>query len=270
MSAAAGFGSVAGRLAVGPMALIGRAILTQLTLLGAWVELTRRSVRYLLVRRLEVPLFIRQIDQIGIGSIPMAALTVTFSSMVLALYTTAQFIEFGFQEYLGYLIGASVVRELGPVLTAIVVASRQGAAIAAELASMKVTEQIDALRSLATDPVEYLVVPRFAAALAAVPLLTVLASVAGITGGWLVAASFEIPREVFWGAVQRGVEAGHVLTGVIKALCFGAIISIVSCHQGLSAGYGAESVGRATTASVVLCVLLVHVADFCLALVFGG
>ncbi len=188
--------------------------------------------------------------------------------MVLALYTTSQFIEFGFTDYIGKLIGAGVVRELGPVLTAIVVASRQGSAFAAELATMKVTEQIDALRSLATDPVEHLVVPRYAATLVAMPLLTILAGLAGIIGGYLVAGAQGVPQEVYWGSVQRGVELNEYVSGLAKALVFGAVIAIVSCHQGLKAGHGAEAVGRSTTASVVLCVVLVHVADFAMALVF--
>ncbi len=251
-----------------PFATIGEWVLAQLHSLGEWAGLWSATSLLLLRGRLSFRAVSKQIDLVGLGSLPLAAVTVTFSSMVLALYTTSQFIEFGFTDYIGKLIGAGVVRELGPVLTAIVVASRQGSAFAAELATMKVTEQIDALRSLATDPVEHLVVPRYAATLVAMPLLTILAGLAGIIGGYLVAGAQGVPQEVYWGSVQRGVELNEYVSGLAKALVFGAVIAIVSCHQGLKAGHGAEAVGRSTTASVVLCVVLVHVADFAMALVF--
>jgi len=252
-----------------PLAGLGGWMLGQLESIGQWSLLWRDTTLLVLRGRVSMTHLVKQLESVGLGSLPLAALTVTFSSMVLALYTTDQFIEFGFQDYIGRLIGTGVIRELGPVLTAIVVASREGTAFAAELSTMKVTEQIDALRALATDPVEYLVVPRYVATVVAMPLLAIAAGTAGVAGGWFVAAANGVPQETYWGSVLRGVELSQYVAGLSKALVFGAIIAIVSCYEGLRAGYGAEAVGRSTTSSVVLCVLLVHVADFAMALVFG-
>lgn len=247
---------------------LGGWLLAQFESVGQWTLLWRETTVLALQGRIDFRALVRQLEKVALGSLPLAALTVTFSSMVLALYTTDQFIEFGFQDYIGRLIGEGIIRELGPVLTAIVVASREGTAFAAELATMKVTEQIDALRALATDPVEYLVAPRYAAAVIAMPLLAVAAGSAGVAGGWFVAAAKGVPQETYWGSVLRGVELSQFVGGLSKAVVFGAIVSIVSCYEGLRAGYGAGAVGRSTTRSVVLCVLLVHVADFAMALVF--
>ncbi|HIE52001.1 MAG TPA: ABC transporter permease, partial [Armatimonadetes bacterium] len=163
----------------------------------------------------------------------------------------------------------SIVRELGPVLTAIVVAARSGSAIAAEIGTMKVTEQLDALRALATDPIEYLVVPRYLASLITLPLLTIMADVCGTMGGFVVAVGAGVSREIYLKSVLRLVKADHLLTGLVKAVVFGTLISIVGCQQGFRTGQGAAAVGRATTNSVVLCVVLVHIADYFLALIFG-
>ncbi len=249
------------------MAHVGRWVLGQFRAVGEWVLLGRDALTYVGRRQVARPLVVAQIDAVGIGSLPLAALTVAFSSMVLALYLTDQFKQYGFQDYLGKLIGLGVYREMGPVVTAIVVAARQGSAFAAEISTMKVTEQIDALRSLATDPVQHLVTPRLVAMLVAVPLLTVVASTVGVVGGAFVTGAKGVPQEVFWGAVWRGVEVQHFLTGVLKAVVFGATIAVVSCHQGLRCGHGAQAVGRATTASVVLCILVVHILDFAMAVV---
>lgn len=258
------------RLAANTFGMLGRYLLTQFHAVGLWAGLWLRTTRYVLAGALDRSRIIRQIESIGIGSLPLAALTVVFSTMVLAIHTVGQFIDFGFADKIGYLISASVVREAAPVLVAIMVAAREGSAIAAELASMKITEQIDALRSLATDPVQYLVVPRYVAMLVAMPLLTVISGTAGVFGGWLVAAAHRVPHDIYWNAAARGVTTEDLVSGAVKSLVFGAIVAIVSCHQGLNAGHGAEAVGRATTASVVLCVVLVHAADFALVLVFGG
>ncbi|NUP98503.1 MAG: ABC transporter permease [Armatimonadetes bacterium] len=252
----------------GGLGELGGIVLRQLRLVGEWTMLWRATTVHVMHGRVSWSHLASQIESVGIGSLPLAALTVVFSSMVLALYTTDQFIEFGFVDYVGRLIGSGVVRELGPVLTAIVVAAREGSAFAAELATMKVTEQIDALRALATDPVEYLVVPRYTATLIAMPLLTILASTAGIFGGYLIASAKGVPYEVYWGSVTRGVDLADFMGGLAKSLVFGAVIAIVSCHQGLRTGHGAEAVGRSTTASVVTCVVLMHVVDFMMAMVF--
>jgi phospholipid/cholesterol/gamma-HCH transport system permease protein len=262
--------SAARRAVRAGLAASGRWVLDGVGQLGEWVTLWVQTNRVLARGAIAPRAAFRQMDALGVGSVPMACMTVTFSSMVLAFYTIDQFQRYGFTDYLGMLIGIGVWRELGPVLTAIVVAAREGSRISAEIASMKVTEQIDALRALATDPVEYLVVPRYIGALVGMPPLTFLASAVGVAGGYLVAAAKEVPREVYWNSVWSYVEPRFIVAGMVKALVFGAIIATISCRQGLATGHGAAAVGRSTTASVVLCVLAVHVADFGLALVFGG
>ena len=246
----------------------GRFVLERLERVGQWYELWRLATLLVLRGKMTRRQVIEQIESIGLGSLPLAALTVVFSSAVLALYSVDQFIDFGFTDYVGRLIGQGVVRELGPVLTAIVVASRQGSSCAAELATMQVTEQIEALRALATDPIEYLVVPRYVAMLVAMPCLTVVSGTAGVCAGYLVAHAKGVPQDAYWNSVTRGVDFHYYLAGLAKALVFGAVIAIVSCHQGLRPGHGAAAVGRATTASVVLCVVMVHMVDFVMALVF--
>ncbi|MCC7494937.1 MAG: ABC transporter permease [Fimbriimonadaceae bacterium] len=252
--AAGGLTALAGQL--------GSAVLGLLTVLGEWILLWLATTSLVLRGRIARRHLVHQLEAIFLGSLPLACLTVVFSSMVLALYTADQFIEYGFTDYIGKLIATGVARELGPVLTAIVVASREGSAIAAELGTMKVTEQVDALRALATDPVEYLIVPRYTATLIAMPLLTIAAGTAGVCGGYLVAGSKGIPQEVYWLSAARGVEMIDFTSGLAKALVFGALIAVVSCWQGLRTGHGSAAVGRSTTASVVLCVVLVHIADF--------
>lgn len=238
-------------------------------LVGEWAQLAWGVVLAVRHRRVDWRLTLQQVDLVGLGSLPMAAMTVTFSSMVLSIYTIDQMLEFGMTDYVGMLVGATIFRELGPVLTAIVVASRVGSAYGAEISSMKVTEQIDALRALATDPVEYLVVPRVVAGVLALPALALLASVAGVWGGFLIASANDVAREVYWSSVFRGADVVEFGLGLLKAAVFGGLIALISCHAGLTAGFGSAAVGRATTRAVVLCVLVVHIADFAMALLFA-
>lgn len=253
----------------GPIGALGAAVTASAEVLGSCVLLWGQTVRLVRAGRISLGATLRQADAVGVGSLPMAALTCVFTSAVLCLYVTDLFSRYGFNEFIGMLMGQVVVREMGPLLTAIVVASREGSRIAAELAAMKVTEQLDALRSLATDPVEYLVVPRYLGGLLAMPLLSLLSSMAGVAGAYPVAAARGVSSDVYWGSVMRGVSVSHVGGGLVKALLFGAIITIVASRTGLHTGFGAAAVGRSVTASVVLCILLVHIADFGLALVFA-
>jgi phospholipid/cholesterol/gamma-HCH transport system permease protein len=253
-----------------PFAALGRFTAEVLGHIGDWTMLWLRVTDLLSRGQVSFRAFLRQLDALGVGSVPLACLTVTFSAMVLAVYSIDQFQYYGATDLLGRVVAMGVTRELAPVLTAIVVAAREGSRMASELGSMKVTEQIDALRALATDPVEHLVVPRYLSALVGMPMLTFLASVSAVGGGYIVAAAHNVPQEVYWHSAMRGVELQFLLTGQVKALIFGAIIAIVACRQGFATGHGSAAVGRSTTASVVLCILLVHIADFGLALFFGG
>jgi phospholipid/cholesterol/gamma-HCH transport system permease protein len=153
-------------------------------------------------------------------------------------------------------------REIAPVIGAVVIASRAGSAIAAELGSMVVTQQVDALRSLAVNPIEYLVVPRMVAVIVMLPFLCVLALITGMYGGMLVAQSYGIPAAMYLDSIHKWVSMTDVWVGLIKTFPFATIIAIISCHQGLEAQGGAQGVGRAVTSTVVMCIVLIYAADY--------
>ena len=205
---------------------------------------------------------VAHMNKIGVESLPLVFLTALFTGMVLALQSAYQLRTFNALSYTAGLVSLSVTRELGPVLTAMVVAGRVGASITAELGTMKVTEQIDALISLGSDPVKYLVVCRFIAGVLMLPLLTIYADFIGMFGGYIVAvfklgiASSLYIRDTFDVLVLK-----DVVTGLIKSVAFGAIIAIVGCYQGFNARGGAEGVGRATTLSVVTALILIIASD---------
>jgi phospholipid/cholesterol/gamma-HCH transport system permease protein len=203
-----------------------------------------------------------EMANVGLYSLPIAVITICFSGMVLALYTASQMERLGLGQYVGGLVGLTMSRELAPVLAAVVVAARVGSAIAAEIGSMKVTEQIDALRSLATNPVQYLVAPRLVACVTMLPVLALFGVVMGTLGGYFVAGTQGIPRQLYFDSILQYVTLNDIVTGLWKTCIFGAIIAIVACHQGLTCSGGASGVGRATTRSVVLCIVLVYAADF--------
>jgi phospholipid/cholesterol/gamma-HCH transport system permease protein len=203
-----------------------------------------------------------EMANVGLNSLPIAVITICFSGMVLALYTANQMERLGLGQYVGGLVGLTMARELAPVLAAVVVAARVGSAIAAEIGSMKVTEQIDAMRALATNPVQYLVAPRLVACTTMLPLLALFGVIFGTLGGFVVAQTQGISQQIYFDSIRQYVSMGDVLTGMMKTCVFGAIIAIVACHQGLSATGGASGVGQATTKSVVLCIVFIYAADF--------
>jgi phospholipid/cholesterol/gamma-HCH transport system permease protein len=193
-----------------------------------------------------------QMNQIGVLSAPLVFLTALFTGIVLSLQSAYQLRLFSALQYTADLVSLSVCRELGPVLSAMVVAGRVGASIAAELGTMKVTEQIDALESMGTDPVRYLVVPRLTAAVFMMFLLTAYADIVGILGGYVVSVfKLGISHDQFIKGMLRALIAKDVITGLIKSLWFGVIIAIVGCYFGFTAKGGAEGVGKATTLSVM-------------------
>lgn len=247
---------------------IGRSTLNFFGFIGALTQLGWQTTHCLFRGSLDVRCLIVQIEAIGYNSLPLVVVTVTFAGMVLAIYTARQLQDTGTVDLLGGLIAVSIVRELGPVLTAIVAAAQAGSAITAEVGTMKVTEQLDALRSLATDPVEYLVVPRYGAALLSLPLLTVVADLCGVLGGLIVSWGYEVAPRIYLDSVRVWTKMGYFTTGLVKSIVFGAIIALVGSYQGFRTGQGSAAVGQSTTRSVVLCVLLIYVADFCLTWVF--
>ncbi len=206
---------------------------------------------------------IRQMDLIGVGSLPIIILTGFFTGGVLVVqgYQTLAF--YGGQSETGRLVAGTLIRELGPVLSALMVAGRVGSSISAELGSMVVSQQIDAMRALGTDPVKKLVVPRILALIICLPLLTGAADIFGLIGGGVTASQlFSLGQNVYVNSVRAGITTDDVIGGIIKPLIFGLIISSISCYKGLTTTGGTVGVGRSTTNAVVLSSIWVIIADF--------
>jgi phospholipid/cholesterol/gamma-HCH transport system permease protein len=211
----------------------------------------------------------RQMEQIGVRSLGVASITTIFTGMVLALQTAYSLPSLGIKYYIGSVVSKSLVRELGPVLTALIVGGRIGAGMTAEIGTMKVTEQIDALRSMAADPIKKLVVPKLVATLVMVPALTMIGDFLGILGGLVVArVQLGLPAGLYLNDVLDSLTFGDIFSGLGKALFFAYFIAIVGCYNGLTTQGGADGVGRATTNTVVLAAILVLVADFFLTKLF--
>ena len=242
----------------------GRRVLSASEETGQFALLLRSTLGWMVGARIEWRQTMIQVVRIGIESSPVTSMTAFFTGMVLALQTGASSKHF-FNEplFVGTVVSFALVMELAPVMTAIVVAGRAGAAIAAELGTMKVNEQIDALYTLGTDPVRYLVIPRFIAFMIVLPLLTVISDFTGIAGGYLVAhAKYGIPATVFWHDIVNNMEVRHFIHGFLKTFVFAAIVSMVSCFKGVTTRGGAEGVGKATTSAVVISMVLVLVLDY--------
>ena len=203
--------------------------------------------------------------QIGVMSLPVVALTGTFIGMVLAVQSYSQFKALGLETRLGAVINMSLVRELGPVLAATMLAGRVGSAMAAELGTMRITEQIDALSSMGANPIHYLVVPRFLACLIMIPALTIMADFMGVVGGGFYSVFvLGVDKHHYWYNSEQFVGSFDLFRGVFKSLFFGAAIALVSCHRGFYCEPGAEGVGRAATSSFVYSFVLILILDFIL------
>lgn len=209
---------------------------------------------------------IAQMDTIGVGSLSIILLTGFFTGGVLTVQTFPTLAFWGQQGQTGRLVAVALVRELGPVLTALMVTGRVGSAIAAELGSMTVSQQIDAMRALGTDPIRKLVAPRIVALLITLPFLTVLADVVGIGGGAFAATSlYGLSINEFLTSVRDGITTDDIIGGVIKPTCFALIIGSIACYKGLTTEGGTVGVGMATTRAVVTASIVVIIADFFLA-----
>ncbi|MGE3842381.1 MAG: MlaE family ABC transporter permease [Vicinamibacterales bacterium] len=206
---------------------------------------------------------VEQFDAIGVGSLTVVVLTGLFTGAVLALQSGFTLDQFGARSEVGRLVGASMIKELGPVLTGLMVAGRVGSGIAAELGSMVVTEQISALRALGTDPIRKLVLPRVLAGLFMVPVLTVLSNALGIVGAWAIATNqLGVATGTYWNSVFLGLYMEDVWMGLIKPFFLGFAIVTIGCHVGLRTSGGTQGVGRATTNSVVASSVAVIAVDF--------
>jgi phospholipid/cholesterol/gamma-HCH transport system permease protein len=206
---------------------------------------------------------VEQLDAIGIGSLTVVSLAGFFTGAALALQTGQTLDQFGARTLVGRLVSASMIRELGPVLTALMFAGRVGSGIAAELGSMAVTDQVNALRALGTDPLRKLIVPRVIATTFMAPVLTVIADTMAILAGWLISITkLGVGSSTYWTAVVDGLFLGDAWQGLIKPVVLGFIIGTIGCHVGIRTSGGTQGVGRATTNSVVIASVLVIAADF--------
>jgi len=247
---------------------------------GAWVVgfftyagglclLLAKTVRGVFTPPLRVPAVVYEVWKVGVKSWFIVALSSLFIGMVLAFQSAYQMQKLAAEIYIAGLVALSLVREIGPVITALIVAGRVGSAIAAELGTMKVTEQIDALVTLAADPVRYLVVPRFIAMVLAVPLLTLWSDVVGILGGFLVGTlKLGILPSLYWKMTTIPLVFKDLASGLLKAFIFGIIICVVSCFEGFRTEGGAEGVGRSTTVAVVVSFVLIIAADMLCTAIF--
>jgi phospholipid/cholesterol/gamma-HCH transport system permease protein len=242
----------------------GRWILDLAEDMGQFVFMVRSAFQWMARSPIEWRQTLIQMARIGVESLPVTAMTMFFTGMVLALQSGATSKHFfNTPLFVGTVVAFSIVMELGPVLTAVVVAGRAGAAIAAELGTMKVTEQIDALYTLGTDPIRYLVIPRFLAFLLVLPLLTVISDFTGILGGLFVArVKYAIPSSVYWHDIVDNMQVKHFVHGYLKTYIFAFLVSMISCYRGVTTRGGAEGVGKSTTRAVVESMVLILVIDY--------
>ena len=226
-------------------------------------QLSIAGVRALFTRPRYPNEVLAQMDSLGVGSLAIVVMTGMFTGMVLALQSSATLDVFGARNYVGRLVCVSMVRELGPVLTALMVTGRVGSGMAAELGSMVVTQQIDALRVMGTDPVRRLVAPRIGAALVMIPILTIISNALGIFGAGLISVfSLKLSWVYYWRSVGSALGVNDVIMGLSKPVVFGFILASVGCYMGLSTRGGTQGVGVSTTRSVVVGSVLILVTDF--------
>ena len=232
-------------------------LFTQRAVLAAFSPPYRRSITR------------RQMDDIGAGSLPIVTLTGLFMGLVSALQSIVELRSIGATSYVGRPLGTTVVRELGPVLSCMMIAARSGSAIAAELASMSIGEQIDALRAEGSDPMKKLVAPRLAACTIMAPLLTLLCDFIAFIGGWMVACQVvQVSSFFYWDSLLEVLTPAFVWGGLIKSTAFGFVIGAVACYSGMRTGFGAAGVGEATTRAVVISSITILALDFLLTKIF--
>ena len=235
---------------------------------GVWL-LTVEAVRKFFTGRFEFRIFTYELERIGWESMGVVALLGLFTGMVLVVQTGLTLKRFGAEGYVSDMVALAMVRELGPVLAGFLVAGRIGSGIAAEIGSMAISEQIDAMRALGADPVRKLVIPKFAAAVLGLPLLTAVANLIGILGGMVMAAmALNVTTAHFLNRVLARVTVGDYSSGVVKTAVFGGIIALVACYHGLQTTGGTTGVGRSATQSVVLSCVLILLADLLLTSLF--
>jgi phospholipid/cholesterol/gamma-HCH transport system permease protein len=237
-----------------------------LAVFGDFFVFAGLTIRYLVTTFFRVrtwKLVLPQMFDVGVKSVPVIAVTGAFIGMVMAIESYNQFKSIGQEERMGSIINLSVVKQIGPVLAAVMLAGRIGGALTAELGTMNVTEQLDALRVMGADPIRYLVVPRLLACLLLTPILTIYSDMLGVLGGYLVAVrTLGVPSYPYWDHSARAIDSWQIMEGVFKSIFFGGAIGLISCYKGFTCGAGASGVGRACTESFVTSFLAIMVLNF--------
>lgn len=248
---------------------VGHQTLVVLEELGKVTQLGWETICGIFRGRVNPKLVLEQMVKIGYESLPLALAASAFVGMVFAVQVATEFVKFGAGKYVGGVMAIAMARELGPALAGVVIAARVAAAIAAEIGTMEVTEQIDALKALGSNPVRYLVIPRFIACAAMLPLLTIAADVIGFYGGYLVGTYVVHINPVEYMETARSLlKMWDVWGGLIKTGVFGMMISVIACYRGLSAKGGAKGVGEATTSSVVTSLISMFIVNYFLSIAF--
>ncbi|MCA3350089.1 MAG: ABC transporter permease [Roseomonas sp.] len=248
---------------LGPVATLGRAVLGALQRIGAVVLFALEGISHLLRPPFYGRLFLRHVVEIGYFSLPVVALTAFFTGMVLALQTYTGFARFNAEGAVANVVVLSITRELGPVIAGLMVAGRIGAAFAAEIGTMRVTDQIDALTTLSTNPMKYLVAPRLLAGAIALPFLVLIADTLGVMGGWLIGtAKLGFSSAGYLRATLDFMQTMDVVSGLVKASVFGFIIALMGCWCGYNSKGGAQGVGAAATSAVVTSSILILALDY--------
>jgi len=249
----------------------GGVVVDAIRAVGDFALFVWRTLVWLFTRLPRSETLLPNFYQVGVLSLPVVALTGTFIGMVLAVQSHFQFSQIGLETRLGAVINMSLVRELGPVLAATMLAGRVGSAMAAELGTMRVTEQIDAFESMGANPIHYLVVPRFLASIFLIPTLTIMADFMGVVGAYFYSVDIlGIDRHFYLYNSREFIGGYDLFVGIFKSLFFGAAIAMVSCHRGFNCTPGAEGVGRAATASFVISFVLILVIDLFLGILLDA
>lgn len=247
----------------GTIEYIGKTIISFTQEAGRMLVLLYETLKHAIKPPYDVRNIFKQMLEIGVMSVPVVLITAIFTGMVLALQTYTGFRRFGAESLVGSVVALSMTREMGPVLTGLIVAGRAGAAMAAELGTMRVTEQIDALETLATNPIKYLVVPRFIAGILMLPALAVISDIIGIIGGFLITVGhFKASSSEYWRRTWDFLEHEDIYNGLIKACFFGAAIALICCYKGFYTKGGAEGVGKGTTGAVVVSFMAILISDY--------
>jgi len=231
--------------------------------LGNAVLITLKAFYFLFTKPPKFKHFVDQLAYLGAETVPVVVVTSLFTGGVIALQTYSTFSRFNAESMIGIVVALSMGRELGPVLTALMVVARVGSAMTANIGTMRITEQIDALEVMAIDPVRYLVTPRIVSALIGLPMLTLISDISGIFGGWLVATKlFGVNPDIYWQKMIDFTELYDIIGGLYKSFFFGLIIASTSCYFGFFTSGGTKGVGRATTNSVVTSSMLILISDY--------